>query len=267
MFAKSLVWIRGAGELGSGVAHLLHRVGFSVFMSEISPPLAIRRPVTFSDAIIYGTTEVDGVIAKRGNDFELPQTTSWGYIPVFEDNPDRIRSLSPSIFVDARMIKHYEKDYRPWADLVIGLGPGFSAHDNCHIVIETMRGHDLARVINSGASLKDTGVPGVVGGETSRRIVRAPGIGKITWLVEFGELVSKGQQLGSLDHTIPVLAPLEGIVRGLISPLTPIVKGMKIGDVDPRGETVKYLQISEKARAIASGVLEAIILHLKTQQL
>lgn len=265
MFAESRVWIRGAGELGSGVAHLLHRVGFSVFMSEISPPLAIRRPVTFSDAMIEGSTEVDGVLAKGITRFELPQTAPWGYIPVFEDDPQSLRGLLPSVLVDARMIKRYEEDYRPWADLVVGLGPGFDTNENCHRVIETMRGHDLARVITSGGPLRDTGVPGVIGGETSRRIVRAPGSGSITWQVEFGELVLKDQQLGSLDSMTPILAPLAGMVRGLISPMTSVSEGMKIGDVDPRGDTVKYLQISEKARAIASGVLEAIILHLKAQ--
>ncbi|MEA3285773.1 MAG: selenium-dependent molybdenum cofactor biosynthesis protein YqeB [Candidatus Marinimicrobia bacterium] len=265
MFDKTIVWVRGAGELGSGVAHLLHRVGFSVFMSDISPPLAIRRPVTFSDAIMDGSTTVQGVLAKSIQKYELPQPTPWSYIPVFEDEAEQLCKLAPDIIVDARMIKHYAEDFRPWAKLMIGLGPGFDTSKNCHRVIETMRGHDLARVISDGRSSKDTGIPGVVGGETSRRIVRAPQAGRVTWQVEFGQIVGQDQQLGSIDNSISILAPLDGIVRGLISHHTPVIKGMKIGDVDPRGASVEYLHISEKARAIASGVFEAIVLYLKAQ--
>ncbi len=265
MFANTNVWVRGAGELGSGVAHLLYRVGFSVFMSDISPPLAIRRPVTFSDALMDDTTEVESVLARSIHKYELPPSAPWSYIPVFEDNAEQLCKLAPDVIVDARMIKHYAEDFRPWAKLMIGLGPGFDTSKNCHLVIETMRGHDLARVITDGGSSKDTGIPGVVGGETSRRIVRAPQAGPVTWLVKFGEIVSRDQQLGSIGGSEAILAPLDGIVRGLISPHTPVTAGMKIGDVDPRGTTVEYLHISEKARAIASGVFEAIVLYLRAQ--
>ncbi len=264
MFTNTSIWVRGAGELGSGVAHLLHRLGFSVLVSEIYPPLAIRRPVTFSDAIVDDITEVEGVQAKHYPKAVLPSQQPWDHIPVYKDAPDQLIALKPTVLVDARMLKHYTEDFRSWADLVIGLGPGFDTRENCNRVIETMRGHDLARVITSGSSSKDTGVPGVVGGETSRRIVRAPRSGAISWSVDFGQLVKAGDKIGIIDQTEYVLAPLDGIVRGLISPHTPVTDGMKIGDVDPRGESVQYLHISEKARAIASGVLEAIILHLKT---
>ena len=264
-FNSTTVWVRGAGELGSGVAHLLHRVGFSVFMSDIAPPLAIRRPVTFSDALMEGSTEVESVLAKNIPGYELPPAAPWNYIPIFEDNVEQLCKFLPAVMVDARMIKHYAEDFRSWAKLMIGLGPGFNTDQNCHRVIETMRGHDLARVITSGGSSKDTGIPGVVGGETSRRIVRAPQTGQVSWLVEFGELVNEGQLLGSIDGSQSIFAPLTGIVRGLISPHTPVTVGMKIGDVDPRGASVEYLHISEKARAIASGVFEAIVLFLRAQ--
>jgi len=263
MFTNTRVWVRGAGELGSGVAHLLHRVGFSVFASEIYPPLAIRRPVTFSDAIVEDETEVEAVLARHYQEATLPTSLPWDHIPVFKDDPDKLKALNPTVLIDARMLKHYSEDFRSWANLMVGLGPGFDTHQNCHRVVETMRGHDLARVIHSGASTKDTGVPGVVGGETSRRIVRAPGAGPVSWLVEFGQIVGKGEKIGIINNSEPVFAPLDGIVRGLISPHTPVTEGMKIGDVDPRGDSVQYLHISEKARAIASGVLEAIILYLR----
>jgi len=263
MFAELTVWVRGAGELGSGVAHLLQRIGFSVFMSEIDPPMAIRRPVTFSDAVLAGETEVEQVLARYYPDTQELGTGPWSAIPVLKDDP-RIRlELKPDILVDARMIKHYTEDFRTWAQLMIGLGPGFEVGTNCHLIIETMRGHDLARVIRKGKSLKDTGIPGVIGGESARRIVRAPAAGNLNWIVAFGDLVADGQLLGQVNGATPILAPLAGIVRGLIAPQTPVTENMKIGDVDPRGTAVQYKHISEKARAIAAGVLEAILLHIK----
>ena len=261
MLENELVWVRGAGELGSAVAHLLQRVGLHVFMSDITPPLAIRRPVTFSDALLGGSSEVEGVVAKKASALKLSQSKVRKHMLMFEDDPSKLLTLKPTVIVDARMLKKYPEDYREWSDLFIGLGPGFEVEKNCHLAIETKRGHNLGRIISHGSTLTDTGIPGNLGGETSRRLVRATRSGQIKWSCEFGELVSKGQQLGLINNEKPVLAPLDGIVRGMISESTPVSKGMKIGDVDPRGIEVQYQQISEKARIIASGVFEAIILH------
>lgn len=261
MLAKELVWVRGAGELGSGVAHLLHRVGLRVFISDVTPPLAIRRPVAFSSALVEGSSEVEGVVAKKAPTPKLSPSKVWKHIPMFEDDPDILLNFKPTIVVDARMLKKYTKDYRSWTELFIGLGPGFEVEKNCHLAIETKRGHGLGRIITQGSTMTDTGIPGNLGGETSRRLVRATRSGQIRWTCEFGELVKKGQKLGTINNDKLVLAPLDGIVRGMISESTPVLKGMKIGDIDPRGVEVQYQQISEKARIIASGVFEAIILH------
>ncbi|MBT3681361.1 MAG: EF2563 family selenium-dependent molybdenum hydroxylase system protein [Candidatus Marinimicrobia bacterium] len=261
MLANELVWVRGAGELGSGVAHLLHRVGLHVFMSDLAPPLAIRRPVTFSCALVDGSTVVEGVEAKKTQSQKLNPSKPWKHIPLFEDNPEKLLKFRPTVLIDARMLKKYKEDFRPWADLVIGLGPGFEVGKNCHLAIETMRGHNLGRIISKGAPLADSGIPGNIGGETTRRLIRATRTGQMKWATQFGELVSKGQQLALINNDKPVFAPLDGMVRGMISEHTPVVKGMKIGDIDPRGESVEYKQISEKARTIAAGVFEAIVLH------
>ncbi len=263
MLVDELVWVRGAGELGSGVAHLLHRVGLRIFMSDLLPALAVRRPVTFSDALSEGQAEVEGVMAIKVEDLQMDPSKDWGHIPLFVDDPEKLLRFKPGIVVDARMIKKYSRDYRPWADLVIGLGPGFNTENNCHCAIETMRGHTLGRIIRTGSPLADTGIPGSVGGHTSKRLIRATRSGQIKWSTQFGETVKRGQQLGIINNDKPVFAPLDGIVRGMISESTPVLKGMKIGDVDPRGEDVEYLQISEKARAVAAGVFEAIVLHHK----
>lgn len=266
MLADQQVWVRGAGELGSAVAHLLHRVGFHVFISEISPPLAIRRPVTFSDAILDGESEVEGIEAKRVSSLTLSQSKPWDYIPLFYDDPDIIRSLNPSVIVDARMLKQYDEDFRDWSELFIGLGPGFSVDLNCHRVIETMRGHDLGRVIHSGSPLADTGIPGTLGGENSKRLIRASHTGQVNWTFDFGDRVDQGQEIASFNDGEPILAPISGIIRGMISSRVKVHPGMKIGDIDPRGDTVNYQKISEKARTIASGVFEAIVIHQKDKR-
>lgn len=261
VLAKELVWVRGAGELGSGVSHLLYRVGVPVFISDISPSLAIRRPVTFSDALSTGQTEVEGVMAIRAASNMLDSNPPWDHIPIFEDDPNSLLSFKPSVVVDARMLKKQAPDFRPWADLFIGLGPGFEVNSNCHLAIETMRGHNLGRIIREGTPLADTGIPGDLGGETSRRLIRATRSGQIEWSCMFGDMVKKGQRIGLINQDKPILAPLSGLVRGMISEKTPVERGMKIGDIDPRGETVAYLQISEKTRLIAAGVYEAIVLQ------
>lgn len=255
-----LIWIRGAGELASAVAHLLYRLDHHVFMSEINPPLAIRRSVSFSDAIHEGTTQVEGITAQFCNAYQLPRKEHWTFIPLFADQPEQLLKLSPQVLVDCRMLKTGIDDLRSWANHVIGLGPGFHTSENCHTVIETMRGHDLGRVITHGAPLADTGIPGNLGGESSQRLVRSPGEGLLSWMVNFGDLVDKDQALGHLNNGTRICAPIAGKVRGLISEKTPVFENMKIGDIDPRGVTVNHFQISDKARAIAHGVLEAILL-------
>lgn len=260
MVTIDLIWVRGAGELASAVAHLLFRLGYPVIMSEIDPPLAIRRPVTFSDAICEGQTVVENVTATFYQDIARPEFPL-DHIPLFCDDTSQFRQLSPDVIVDCRMLKQELADMRDWAKLIIGLGPGFHVEKNVHAVIETKRGHDLGRVICAGSAMADTGVPGVIGGESIHRLVRSPEDGRIKWQVNFGDLVEPNQVLGLLNSDIKVTAPTGGVVRGLISEATPVFSGMKIGDVDPRGAEVNYLQISDKARTIAHGAMEAILLY------
>lgn len=259
---KPVIWIRGAGELGSAAAVSLFRAGFRIFLSEINPPLAIRRPVTFSDAVIEGESFVEDVSAKLVDMSSFPLEKS-NYIPLLLDKPEQLKELSPDILVDVRMKKRYNSDYRNWAKFVIGLGPGFSAGRNCHAVIETMRGHNLGKVIWKGKALPDTGIPGNVGGETKRRVIKSPGNGILKWNVSFGDIVQEGDEIGSLDDNTAITSPLSGIVRGLINPAVPVTDGLKIGDIDPRGD-VDYLSISDKARSIGRAVLEAVLINTQS---
>ncbi len=260
---NKLVWVRGAGELGSAVAFSLYKSGFSVILSEIHPPLAIRRTVTFSDAVIDGKSTVEGITAKKIELIDFEENVPRTIIPLILDNPKTIIEISPDILIDARMIKSYDKDYRSWGPYVIGLGPGFSANQNCHTVIETMRGHDLGKILTEGEPRKNTGTPGVIGGETKRRVIYAPKTGNLKWITNFGDIVEGGQILGTINSSTKILSPLAGIIRGLIHPLVPVEKGLKIADVDPRGNTVNFYTLSDKARSIGRAALEVVMIFVK----
>ncbi len=260
-FSNIKIWIRGAGELGSAIAHLLHRIGFSVFLSELESPLAIRRVVTFSDAMFDGFSEVEGISAKRCSISEMENVFSAGEIPILADF-DSLKSVNFKIYIDARMLKKVQKDAREFADFSIGLGPGFTANRNCDAVIETMRGHNLGKIIWDGSAQTNTKIPGNIGGKTHERIIKSPENGKVDWFVDFGEIVQNNQLLGKIGNT-DILAKISGIVRGLISPKVSTSKNMKIGDIDPRGKSINFRTISEKSRCIARGILEAILINLK----
>ena len=262
MMKQDHIWIRGAGELGSAVATILHRSGFNVFLSEISPPLAIRRKVTFSDAIIDRIATVDNISAKLFNEYQLPSVNIKS-IPIYIDSSKDILKLKPKIIVDARMIKSYEKDYRDWAPLFIGLGPGFIAGTNCHAAIETKRGHSLGKIIWTGSPITNTGIPGNIGGESKRRVIFSPSDGTLTWFVEFGDNVEQDQIIGEVGNH-QILATISGVVRGLIHPKAPIKEKLKIADIDPRKD-IDYLSISDKANSVGRAVLETVMTHLTSK--
>ena len=143
----------------------------------------------------------------------------------------------------------------------MGLGPGFVAGTDCHAVIETMRGHHLGRVLWSGSAAPDTGAPGLVGGKSAERVIRSTRSGRIVWNVDIGDLVSKGHTIGTVAG-VPVVAGLDGVVRGLIDPDVPAIPGLKIADIDPRADRSACFEISDKALAVGGGALEAILVWL-----
>ena len=255
------VIIRGAGEMASAVGVVLHRVGFSVIMTELPIPFAIRRTVCFSDAMSNGIAEVEGiqsVKAELNNYHDILRNRN---IAVLTDSIELINRIKPEYYIDARLLKYSVKDSRLLAQFTVGLGPGFTVGVNCSAIIETMRGHDLGRVIWRGSASKNTGVPGKIGGESAKRVVYSPGAGNIQWLVDFGEIVEQNQVLGKIGE-IEIKSHIGGIVRGLISPKVNTKKGMKIADVDPRGTEVDYTTVSDKAQCVGRGVLEAIMVNL-----
>lgn len=261
-----LILIRGAGDLASGVAHRLVRCGFSVIMTDTAQPTTVRCTVAFSRAIYCGETTLEGV---RGRLASSPQEalafTRQGQVAVLVD-PDLncLDTLCPDALVDAVIAKCNLGTSIHDAPVVVALGPGFTAGEDCHAVVETKRGHTLGSVIYHGCAIPNTGVPGNVGGYTSERILRAPCDGIFQPVVSIGAVVRKGDTTATVEG-MPVISNLDGVVRGLLPEGTPVTRGLKSGDVDPRGIRDYCYTISDKARAIAGGVLEAI-LHLQRKE-
>jgi len=170
------------------------------------------------------------------------------------------------VIVDAIMAKRNTGTDKSHAPVVIGVGPGFTAGLNVHAVVESNRGHNLGRVLWQGEAEQDTGVPAPVGGYSEERVLRVPQKGRFKALHEIGDLVDAGEPVAQVDG-IPIRAQIRGVLRGLLKDGIPVEEGMKAGDIDPRGERGYCYMISDKARAIAGGVLEAILHSLKDPSL
>ena len=270
-FKDYLVLLRGGGDLATGVAYRLYKAGFPIIVAELPRPLVVRRTVALATAILEDEITVEDLHARRARSpaeaEELAFTT--GSIPVIAA-PD-LASLTAelqtpiSILIDARMAKRNIDTGREQAPLVVALGPGFTAGVDCDAVIETMRGHGLGRVIWQGSPLANTGTPGIVAGKGRERVLRAPTTGVVHWRVAIGDLVEGGEILGQVAQET-VTAPFAGVVRGLITPGTAVWDGLKIGDVDARGDPEACTQISDKALAVGGGVLEAVLTWLNREK-
>ena len=307
-----LIICRGAGDLATGIIHRLHRAGHRVIALETDYPAAIRRQVSFCEAVYDGSAAVEGVTARlipaltdaetyteidaetgteidtetySGlNDTPAAHTASekWdrsaieavleaGEVPLLIDpTGESIALLKPDVVVDAIIAKKNLGTTINMAPLVIGVGPGFTAGNDVHLVIESMRGHNLARIITDGMAQPNTGVPGNIAGFTSERVIHAPAAGYIHDVRKIGDIVQKGDEIariypdkGSFDNElseyVPVNATITGIIRGLIREGYYFREGFKIADIDPReSELTNCFTISDKARSIAGSVLEAV---------
>jgi xanthine dehydrogenase accessory factor len=258
-----IILIRGGGDLASGVALRLHNSGFKVVITELPKPLAVRRLVSFSEAIYSGEITIEGITAKKVSDSDDPlrilQLLSKGRIPVIID-PDgkSVQAVHPTVIVDARMLKTAPEPLRHTAKLYIGLGPGFIGGANCHAAIETQRGPWMGRVIWEGPTQIDSGVPEQVGDKKSERALYAKLDGSVVTMKTIGDLLLEGEEIATIDGQ-SIIAPFKGVLRGIIHPDVKVLKGMKIGDLDPRCDPQLCNHISDKALAIGGGVLEAIL--------
>jgi xanthine dehydrogenase accessory factor len=258
-----IVLIRGGGDLASGVAFRLHKSGFKVVITELAKPKAVRRLASFSEAIYANEVTIEGISARKVSEIDDPlrvlQLLSKGRIPVLID-PDgkSVQSVHPSVIVDARMLKLAPEAFKHTAKLYIGLGPGFIGGANCHAAIETQRGPWLGRVLWDSAAQPDSGTPEAVGDKRTDRVLAAPADGALVAMKAIGDLVKQGETVAEVSGQA-VIAPFDGVLRGLIHQEVEVYKGMKIGDLDPRNDPQLCNHISDKALAIGGGVLEAIL--------
>ena len=260
---KGIIMVRGGGDLATGTILRLSCSGFLVAVLEQERPTAVRRTVAFSEAVYEGETEVEGVKARLVHDArELLATVAPGLVPVLVD-PDcsALPAIRPIALVDAIVAKSGTGTAIGMAPIVVGLGPGFEAGVHVHAVVETNRGHDLGRVIWKGSAEPDTGVPGSVGGFGKERVLRAPCEGEIQALREIGDTVKAGDGVFAVQgaELRIVASNIDGVVRGLIRNGFHAWAGMKAADIDPRARRENCFSVSDKARAIGGGVLEAVL--------
>jgi len=262
---QTLVAIKGAGDLATGVIHRLARAGFSVMATELANPTVVRRTVAFAEAVTLGEMTVEEVTARRAASVEeIWAALVEGLVPIVVD-PDGVllKEMQPAVLVEATLSKYNSSVSINDAPIVLALGPGYEAGKDVHAVIETNRGHNLGRVYLHGCAEPDTGVPGAIGGYTIERLLRAPCAGILYGVRHIGDLVQVGETVAVINtgdaDAIPVTAAIPGILRGLVRDGLPVSNGMKVGDIDPRAAREHCFTISDKSRAVAGGVLEAIL--------
>lgn len=274
MNKKILIICRGGGDLATGIVHRLFRAGFPVLVLETDSPAAIRRQVSFSEAVYDGTATVEGVTAERiasANRASVNHVLEEGRVPLLVDpEGSSIPLLKPDIVVDAIIAKKNLGTAKEMAPLVIGVGPGFTAGEDVDLVVESMRGHNLARIFTAGSALPNTGIPGNIGGFTKERVLHAETAGYMKNIRQIGDIVEKGEKIARIyekmteDGTfsgsyVSVEASISGMIRGLIREGYHFQKGFKIADIDPReSELANCFTISDKARSIGGSVLEAV---------
>ena len=272
MKRNSLIICRGGGDLATGIVHRLHRAGFRVLVLETDHPAAIRRQVSFCEAVYEGKATVEGVTAQRIDSVsEMEEVFAGGCVPLFVDSKGAsIAELHPDVVVDAIIAKKNLGTYKEMAPLVIGIGPGFVAGKDVHLVVESMRGHNLSRILETGSALANTGIPGNIGGYTKERVIHAAAEGYMKNIHQIGDVVQKGEEIARIYEQmstdgifsgkfVSVEATIPGVLRGLIREGYHFQKGFKIADIDPReSELANCFTISDKASSIGGSVLEAV---------
>ncbi len=262
---EKLVIVRGGGDLATGTIYKLYKSGFRVLILEIEKPSAIRRNVSFCEAVYEGSMKVEDVICYKANDLdEALQFLNEGKLTLLVDSQGVcIEQLKPFVVVDAIIAKKNLGLNKDMAPITIALGPGFNAGVDCDIVIETMRGHRLGRIIEKGQAIKNTGIPGKIAGYDKQRVIHSPSCGVLRNIKHITDTVKKDEVIAVIengDNKVEVYASIDGILRGLIRDGYDVTNGFKIADIDPRiDEYENCFTISDKARCIGGGVLEAIL--------
>lgn len=290
MITDQLVIVRGGGDLATGVIWALRRAGFPVLILESEHPSAIRRTVSLSEAVYEGTATVEDVTVRLARNLDQAQYFLFeDGIAMLVDPEGRAirdiidteekysewdtglttlegggRHLFLTAVVDAILAKRNLGTAKDMAPFVVALGPGFTAGQDCNVVIETMRGHTLARPIREGSALPNTGTPGLIAGHSADRVIHSPAAGVLRAVSKIGDEVEQDQVIACIEtgdqDSVPVKASFAGLLRGLIRDGYPVSEGFKIADIDPRREQYENcFTISDKARALGSAVVMELV--------
>ena len=259
---NNLIVVRGAGDLATASIIRLHNSGFKVIALDIEKPTVIRRTVSFAQAMFDKQMTVEGVTAKLCDIDSVNKVLEEGFVPVVIDpKGEVIKRYKPTVVVDSIIAKKNLGTNRDMAPFTVALGPGFKAPDDVSCVIETARGHNLARLIYNGSASPNTGIPGNIAGFTTERVIHSPCEGIFRATKKIGDIVKRGDVIAYVGET-EVLASLDGMIRGLLHDDLYVPEHFKISDIDPRGENADYLTCSDKARALSGSVLEAVMHYI-----
>lgn len=265
---NELVIVRGAGDLATGVVYSLYKAHFKVIILETQHPSAIRRKVALSEAVYDGKTKVEDIEAVLVKNYEealnIIANKDYKEIPILIDpNCEILNHIKPTFLIDAIIAKKNLGTNKSMAKYTIALGPGFTAGKDCDIVIETMRGHNLGRIYLEGEAIPNTGIPGNIGGKEAERVIHASSDGIIENIKNIGDFVGEKEVIAYINNDnkkIEVIAPFEGLLRGIIRDGFKVRNGLKIADIDPRkSEYDNCFTISDKARNLGGSVLTAMM--------
>lgn len=262
------VVIRGGGDLATGVAEVLYQSGFKILILDIEKPSSIRRSVCFSEAIYEGVTKVENIICKKvENENDIEKCWNEKIIPVMVDEKGEIiKKIKPDVVVDSIIAKKNLGTTKDMAPITIALGDGFEAGKDVDIVVETMRGHNLGRIITSGRAMKNTGIPGEIKGVSKDRVIYSLANGIFSSVKKIGDTVQKDEIIGYVGN-VEIRGKISGVLRGIIREGYEVTENMKIGDIDPRiEEKNNCFTISDKARSLGGAVLKSIMFRLKEER-
>lgn len=262
------VVIRGGGDLATGVAEVLYQSGFKILILDIEKPSSIRRSVCFSEAIYDGVAKVENIICKKvENENEIEKCWNEKIIPIMVDEKGEIiKKIKPDVVVDSIIAKKNLGTTKEMAPITIALGDGFEAGKDVDIVVETMRGHNLGRIITSGRAMKNTGIPGEIKGVSKDRVIYSLANGIFSSVKKIGDTVQKDEIIGYVGD-VEIRGKISGVLRGIIREGYEVTENMKIGDIDPRiEEKNNCFTISDKARSLGGAVLRAIMFRLKEER-
>lgn len=262
------VVIRGGGDLATGVAEVLYQSGFKILILDIEKPSSIRRSVCFSEAIYDGIIQVENIICKKvENENDIEKCWNEKIIPIMVDEKGEIiKKIKPDVVVDSIIAKKNLGTTKEMAPITIALGDGFKAGKDVDIVVETMRGHNLGRVITSGRAMKNTGIPGEIKGVSKDRVIYSLANGRFSSVKKIGDTVQKDEIIGYVGD-VEIRGKISGVLRGIIREGYEVTENMKIGDIDPRiEEKNNCFTISDKARSLGGAVLKSIMFRLKEER-